>query len=329
MGNGCSKSIILSSSPSLLPDLAANDNDDNGGTDYALYKDKQRESTAATTARESVLGSNGSGSVSADSKDNAEVPIPGGHHHDRKKQQPYVLRQAPVDAISDGCIDLILGSLSQEVLFQLLHVFRQQCAAERRRMLSPRVDTITAAAATGQTASSHNMMPTVSVGSTSHVDHTMSGDDLLSLLDRSYKRLSLNKDSLYSLFPSIHNSQPRHLYRQLVRDLLLLYDPLDPSSQSLINDRAQEEIGRFMRSCSLVTPSQLLRAFQIASHLPACALLRDFSSSGDESTSQFSEGNMGLLDQQCTALVWSMIKMMMPCLSPFHRCRVHGRTGDG
>lgn len=128
----------------------------------------------------------------------------------------------------------------------------------------------------------------------------MSGDDLLSLLDRSYKRLSLNKDSLYSLFPSIHNSQPRHLYRQLVRDLLLLYDPLDPSSQSLINDRAQEDIGRFMRSCSLVTPSQLLRAFQIASHLPACALLWDFSSSGDESTSQFSEGNMAAV--HCIAL---------------------------
>lgn len=287
MGNGCSKSILLSS-PSLLPDTTAAANEEEESLGVAA--------TAATAA--SVRGTNGSVSVSADSKDNADVPISGDGHNDGNK---YILREAPVGIVSDGCIDLIIGSLSQEVLFQLLLVFRQQCAAERRRMLSPPLDPTTAAAA------SHNVMPAavavvVSVDSTSRNGYTKKGGGLLSLLDRSFKRLSLNKDSLYSLFPSIHS---RH-HRQLVCDLLLLYEPLDPSSQSLINDRAPEDIDRFMRSCSLVTPSQLLKAFQVVSHLPACAVLRDF-----ESTSP-SEGK-GLLDrltdQQCNTVM-----MMRPAV---------------
>lgn len=276
MGNGCSKSILLSS-PSLLPDTAA-----------AANEEEESLGVVATAASHSVRGTNGSDSVSTDSIDNADVPISGDGHHDGNK---YILRQAPVGTISDGCIDLIIGSLSQEVLFQLLLVFRQQCAAERRRLLSPRLDSTTAAAAAGQTVSNHNVMPAavsgaVSVGSTSRDGCTKRSGGLLSLLDRSFKRLSLNKDSLYSLFPSIHS---RH-HRQLICDLLLLYKPLDPSFQSLINGRAHEDIDRFMRSCSLVTPAQLLKAFQVISHLPACALLRDF-----ESTSP-SEGK-GLLDR--------------------------------
>jgi len=280
MGNGCSKSILLSS-PSLLPDTAAA---------AAANEEEEEESlgVAATATAASVRGTNGSDSVSADSKDNADVPISGDGHHDGNK---YILRQAPVGTTSDDCIDLIIGSLSQEVLFQLLLVFRQQCAAERRRMLSPRVDPTTAAAAAGLTASNHNVMPAavsgaVSVGSTSRDGCTKRGGGLLPLLDRSFKRLSLNKDSLYSLFPSIHS---RH-HRQLICDLLLLYEPLDPSLKSLINGRAHEDIDRFMRSCSLVTPAQLLKAFQVVSYLPACALLRDL-----ESTSP-SEGR-SLLDQ--------------------------------
>ena len=271
MGNGCSKSILLSS-PSLLPDTAAAANEE------------EEESLGVAAAAASVQGTNGSDSVSADSKDNAD----GDGHHDGDK---YILRQVPVGTTSDDCIDLIIGSLSQEVLFQLLLVFRQQCAAERRRMLSPRVDPTTAAAAAGLTASNHNVMPAaisgaVSVGSTSRDGSTKRGGGLLPLLDRSFKRLSLNKDSLYSLFPSIHS---RH-HRQLICDLLLLYEPLDPSLKSLINGRAHEDIDRFMRSCSLVTPAQLLKAFQVVSYLPVCALLRD-----SESTSP-SEGK-DLFDQ--------------------------------
>jgi hypothetical protein len=278
MGNGCSKSILLSS-PSLLPDTAA-------AAAAAANEEEEEESlgVAATATAASVRGTNGSDSVSADSKDNADVPISGDGHHDGNK---YILRQAPVGTTSDDCIDLIIGSLSQEVLFQLLLVFRQQCTTERSRMLSPRVDPTTAAAAAGLTASNHNVMPAaVSVRSTSRDGCTKRGGGLLPLLDRSFKRLSLNKDSLYSLFPSIHS---RH-HRQLICDLLLLYEPLDPSLKSLINGRAHEDIDRFMRSCSLVTPAQLLKAFQVVSYLPACALLRDL-----ESTSP-SEGR-SLLDQ--------------------------------
>ena len=275
MGNGCSKSILLSS-PSLLPDTAA-----------AAANEEEEESlgVAAAAAAASVRGTNSSDSVSADSKDNAD----GDGHHDGDK---YILRQVPVGTTSDDCIDLIIGSLSQEVLFQLLLVFRQQCAAERRRMLSPRVDpTTAAAAAAGLTASNHNVMPAavsgaVSVGSTSRDGSTKRGGGLLPLLDRSFKRLSLNKDSLYSLFPSIHS---RH-HRQLICDLLLLYEPLDPSLKSIINGRAHEDIDRFMRSCSLVTPAQLLKAFQVVSYLPVCALLRD-----SESTSP--SAGKDLLDQ--------------------------------
>lgn len=292
MGNGCSKSSILLLSlqrpDHIAAAAAATDNDDDDKA-AAARGDKQSFG-AATAAAQGTNGGYGSSSVSvADSKDNA-VPI-AGHNDDGKKKKKYVLRQVPIDAISDGgcIIDLIVGSLSQEVLFQLLLVFRQQCAAERRRILSPRIDSTTAAdaAAAGQSVSSHNNMmmmvpPTPTAGSTSRTKRVGSGSDnsdLLLLLDRSYKRLSLNKDSLYSLFPSIHSLGHHMHHRQLIRDLLLLYEqaPMDPSvslsqsqSQALISTTiTNEEFGLFMRSCILVTPAQLLRAFQIASHLPA------------------------------------------------------------
>lgn len=288
MGNGCSKSsiLLLSLRPDHIAAGAATDNDDDDDTAAAARGDKQSFG-AATAAAQGTNGGYGSSSSSvsvADSKDNA-VPIAG--HNDGKKKK-YVLRQVPIDAISDGgcIIDLIVGSLSQEVLFQLLLVFRQQCSAERRRILSPRIDSTTAAdAATRQSVSSHNMMmmvpPSPTAGSTSRTKRVGSGSDnsdLLLLLDRSYKRLSLNKDSLYSLFPSIHSLGHHMHHRQLIQDLLLLYEqaPMDPSisqSQPLITTITNEEFGLFMRGCILVTPAQLLRAFQIASHLPA--LLRD------------------------------------------------------